>query len=161
MNARTKFVWEKFDSNIQSGEEILDEFSAAIKTKKILISGRFFVSTEALYFYSIINEEKFIFWEPTKVKILLSDVKDIRKGKHLIIFDNSIRVKYGNNKSIFFTSFFMRDKTYDIILDQMRRIKRAESQKMLGISSSEDHFDYSSDDILSESKFSKSSYSKS
>ena len=98
MNARTKFVWEKFDSNIQSGEEILDEFSAAIKTKKILISGRFFVSTEALYFYSIINEEKFIFGEPTKVKILLSDVKDIRKGKHLIIFDNSIRVKYGNNK---------------------------------------------------------------
>lgn len=119
MNARTRFVWNHFESNIQCGEEILDEFSAAIKTKKILIQGRFFVSTEALYFFSIISEQKFIFGDATKVKILLKDIKDIRKGKHLIIFDNSIRVKWGNNQSIFFTSFFMRDTTYDLIVEQM------------------------------------------
>ena len=63
---------------IDEGEVIIDEFSAAIALK-ILIQGRLFVSNQALYFHSFFNDSIMFFGRETKIKIMLKDIKDIKK----------------------------------------------------------------------------------
>ena len=48
-----------------------------------------------------------------------------------MIFDNSIEITLHNNEKIFFTSFLQRDNAYRIILNQLRRIRNEESNKLL------------------------------
>ena len=56
------------------------------------------------------------FGRETKIKILLKDIKDIKKQKNVKIFDNSISLKV-DNETIFLTSFLSRDECYRLILE--------------------------------------------
>ena len=49
-----------------------------------------YVSNEAIYFYSACNDKYLFFGKSTKIKILLSDVRALKKEKSMGIFDNSI-----------------------------------------------------------------------
>jgi hypothetical protein len=45
----------------------------------------------------------------TKFRILISDIKDFKKAKNAVIFDNSIEIVMNNGQKLFFTSFIQRD----------------------------------------------------
>ena len=97
------------NNNLGNGEIILDEFSCALK-KTVLIQGKIYISSEAIYFHSYFNDSlMFLSKIGTKFKFLISDIKDITKAKNAIIFDNSIEFKLLNDQKVFFTSFLRRD----------------------------------------------------
>ena len=109
MTPKTKFVFQKFNTEIEKGEIVLDEFSAAVKRKKIQVQGRFFVSNRAMYFYSIVNESKLLFFgKTTKIKVKFCDVESVKKSQNLN-FDNSIEIIQKCGSSLFLTSFINRD----------------------------------------------------
>lgn len=83
------------------------------------------MSNQALYFHSFFNDSIIFFGRETKIKILLKDIKDIKKQKNVKIFDNSISLKV-DNETIFLTSFLSRDECYRLILEQMRKAKKAQ-----------------------------------
>lgn len=60
---------------------------------KILVQGKLYVSNQALYFHSMFNDKLLIIGSSTKMKVPLSNIKDIVKSKNALIFDNSIDIK--------------------------------------------------------------------
>jgi hypothetical protein len=88
------------NNNIESGEIIIDEFSCALQKKTaVLIQGKIYISSEAIYFHSyfIDSLKQMMERKGTKFRILIIDIKDITKAKNAIIFDNSIEIKLMND----------------------------------------------------------------
>ena len=147
MSPKTRFVYDTFTNhaggagsnshsntnsgnNIESGERILDEYACAMDMK-VLVQGKLYVSNQALYFHSLWNDKFIIFGNSTKIKVPLSNVKDVNKAKNAKIFDNSIIIKLYSGSDIFITSFLSRDECYKLILKQMKAHKQREGRNLL------------------------------
>jgi septin family protein len=109
-----------FGNQIAEGEKIKDDFSAAIQMK-ILVQGKLYVSTNALYFNSMFNDGTLFIGNNTKIKVPLVDIKNIAKKTNAVIFDNSIEIKLKNGSTIFITSFLNRNECYRLILKMIKR----------------------------------------
>jgi hypothetical protein len=117
-------------NNIEEGERIIDCFSCAIELK-ILIQGKIYISNQSLYFHSYFNDSLLFFKKETKIKVPISQIRDIQKAKNAKIFDNSINLSLYNGTSLFLTSFLKRDDCYRLILKQMKRIKYLEGKQLI------------------------------
>jgi len=106
----------------------LNSYSCALKNV-ILLQGFLFVSTEALYFFSFIDDSNvgsffsFSASSITKMRIKYSEIEQIYKSKNNIIgfLDNSIRIelKSDANNELFITSFLDRNGAFDLIIKQI------------------------------------------
>ena len=85
-----KVLFENQGNKIHNGEVVVSEFACAVQLK-ILIQGTLYISSDALYFYSRINDSiKLFFGKKTKLKIKLTDIVMIEKGTTLNLFHNAI-----------------------------------------------------------------------
>lgn len=107
-------------NQILHGEKIKDDFSAAIQLK-ILVQGKIYVSTHAIYFHSQFNDKLVFFGNKTKIKIPLKEIKSIVKQKNAVIFDNSIEILLKNGSSMFFTSFLNRNECFRLIAQMINK----------------------------------------
>lgn len=151
MSPRTKFIYETFKNKPESpsanqkleesyafkqgnligeGEVIKDVFSCALQMK-ILVQGKLYVSNQALYFHSMFNDKLLIIGSSTKMKVPLSNIKDIVKSKNALIFDNSIDIKQKNGSKMFLTSFINRDICFRLILKMMKRLSYFEGKQLI------------------------------
>lgn len=84
----------------------------------ILVQGKLFVTSEAIYFYSYFNDN-LIFGKETKIKICYPEIHKIKKYTSALIFDTSLLVELKNGKKLIFASFISRNTCFDLIIDVM------------------------------------------
>ena len=65
---------------------------------------------------------KTLFGEGTQKKIDLLNIKEMHKATNYL-FDNSIQIMLRDGSDMFLTSFINRDECYDLILEQLKRMK--------------------------------------
>ena len=104
----------KKGNNLGEGEIIIEKYSCAANLK-ILIQGKLFVSNQALYFHSYLNDKHLFFGKHTKLKLPYEDIQFIIKNKLAQIIDNSIMIKLQNGFKLQLTSFVKRDICFDLI----------------------------------------------
>ena len=73
-NKNTKLMEKlKKGNNLGEGEIIIEKYSCAANLK-ILIQGKLFVSNQALYFHSYLNDKQLFFGKHTKLKLPYEDI---------------------------------------------------------------------------------------
>lgn len=118
----------KIKHNLKSGERVLEKYQCAF-SNKILVQGLLYTSTEALYFYSNVNDLKvtmFFNWSDessTRLRIPFESISKIERLKNALIFDNSIGIWLKGNENnkepcIFLTSFIKRDECFELSVKQ-------------------------------------------
>ena len=114
---------KKDDDELEKGENILDNFNCALKDK-ILLQGKIFITNKKIWFRSFFNSTTF--FGKTTIMIPLSDIVSIEK-KYYLALDNSIEVKT-EKVSYFFTNYLSRDNCYNLLKEELNKIKKSKSQ---------------------------------
>jgi len=67
------------------------------------------------------NTKLLFFGKETKLTIPMDDILSLEKRINAYVFDNSIAVITKNEKETFFTSFFKRDKAFEIMKETLEK----------------------------------------
>ena len=87
---------------------------------KILVQGKLYVTSEAIYFHSYFNDN-LLFGKETKIKICYPEIHKIKKAVAALIFDTSLMIEMKNGNTLMFSSFISRNTCFDLIVDVMEQ----------------------------------------
>lgn len=106
-------------------EELLEDFSCAYQSDKLLYHGRMYVSRNYVCFHSQIFKKT--------IKILeFKDIQDVQKKNTAIVFPNALELTAKNRKFLF-ASFLYRDQAYKLLADLWEESKRNRVFKSLAV----------------------------